>query len=152
MGFPVVHTDLFLPKVFVFLLTFLGFIRKVIRVVFKLLGFGEFLDPEMTNPTREDCGAALIRELLPVVKFSDLGEFEITENCAVCLYDFEGDDDIRRLTNCRHIFHLSCLDRWMDHDQKTCPLCRTRVFPEDLQDSFNESLWEAAGIFDYYGE
>ncbi|KAL2517161.1 brassinosteroid-responsive RING-H2 [Abeliophyllum distichum] len=96
--------------------------------------------------------AVLIRELLPVVKFSDLLELDPPENCAVCLYEFNGDDEIRRLTNCRHIFHRSCLDRWMDHDQKTCPLCRTQFIPEDMQEVFNERLWAAAGISDFYGE
>ncbi|GFP89656.1 E3 ubiquitin-protein ligase rha1b [Phtheirospermum japonicum] len=53
----------------------------------------------------------------------------------------------RRLTNCRHIFHRSCLDRWMDHDQKTCPLCRTQFIPEEMQEAFNEKMWVASGNF-----
>lgn len=40
----------------------------------------------------------------------------------------------------------------MDHDQNTCPLCRTQFIPEDLQESFNERLWIASGISDFYGD
>ncbi|KAL3833468.1 hypothetical protein ACJIZ3_008204 [Penstemon smallii] len=143
MGFPVVYTDLFLPKLLLYFLTFLGFIRKFCNALFSLFGLGEFLEPETARKVQSSgsVSAALIRELLPVVKFSDLGEMDPTENCAVCLCDFNCDDEIRRLANCRHIFHMSCLDRWMDHDQKTCPLCRTQLIPEDMQDAFNERLY-----------
>ncbi|KAL6549942.1 Homeobox protein B-H1 [Orobanche minor] len=163
MGFPVGYTDLFLPKLLVYLLILLGFIRKFICAFFSLLGLGDFLEPETaTHASRVESGseprsvtAALIRELLPVMKFSDLWEIdnmELPERCAVCLYEFGGEDEIRRLANCRHIFHMSCLDRWMDHDQKTCPLCRTQFIPEDMQEAFNEKLWLASGISDFYGE
>lgn len=97
----------------------------------------------------------MIREILPVVKFSDLvagGEAESADNCAVCLYEFERHEEIRRLANCRHIFHRNCLDRWMDLDRKTCPLCRTQFVPYDMQSAFNERLWAAAGIPDFYGD
>ncbi|CAL5439715.1 unnamed protein product [Camellia sinensis] len=130
---------------------------KLISFLFRSLGLGDFLEPDIAWPARPDCSsephsvsAILIRELLPVVQFSDL--VDPPESCAVCLYDFDGGDEIRRLTNCRHIFHRSCLDRWMDHDHRTCPLCRTLFIPDDLQDVFTARLWAASGISDYYGE
>lgn len=162
MGFPVGYTDLFLPKLLLYLLTILGFIRRFTYALLSILGLAEFLEPGTASyPLRSDSvseprsvSAALIRELLPVVKFSDLAEWkdELPEKCAVCLYEFDGEDEIRRLTNCRHIFHRSCLDRWLDHDQKTCPLCRTQFVPEEMQAAFNEKLWLASGISDFYGE
>ncbi|KAK4338448.1 hypothetical protein RND71_042935 [Anisodus tanguticus] len=157
MGFPVGYTDLFLPKLLVHVLTILDYIRKFICTLFTILGLENYLEPEMSFPTRPESNselhsvsATLIRELLPVMKFSDL--VDPPESCAVCLYEFDSEDEIRRLMNCRHIFHRSCLDRWMDHDQKTCPLCRTTFIPDDMQESFNEKLWLASGISDFYGE
>lgn len=159
MGFPVGYTDLLFPRLIVHVLTFLGLVRKLVFSLLSFVGLGEFLEPEMSYPIRasesgtaelRSVSAALIRELLPVVKFSDL--IDPPESCAVCLYEFDEEDEIRRLTNCRHIFHRSCLDRWMDHDQKTCPLCRTQFIPEDMQETFNERLWLASGISDFYGE
>lgn len=158
MGFPVGYTDVFFPKLLVHILTILGLMRKLIHALLSILGLGDFLEPEMPLQDRTESGcelrsisASLIRELLPVVKFSEVSD-SAPESCAVCLYEFEDDDEIRRLTNCRHIFHRSCLDRWMDHDQKTCPLCRTAFIPEDMQDAFNERLWLASGISDFYGD
>ncbi|XP_047967653.1 brassinosteroid-responsive RING protein 1-like [Salvia hispanica] len=162
MGFPVGYTDLFLPKLLVYLLTALGFLRKFVYALLSVLGLGDFLEPETASyPSGEEAGgaeprsvsAALIRELLPVVRFADLEEdLDPPESCAVCLYEFGGEDEIRQLANCRHIFHRSCVDRWMDHDQKTCPLCRTQFIPEDMQEAFNERLWLASGISDLYGD
>ncbi|XP_051151487.1 brassinosteroid-responsive RING protein 1-like [Andrographis paniculata] len=163
MGFPMGYTDLFLPKLLVYLLTVLGFVRKLVHGGFAVLGLSDFLEAETAaypargaesaSPEPRSVSAALIRELLPVVKFADLGDdVEPPESCAVCLYEFAAEDEIRRLANCRHIFHRSCVDRWMDHDQKTCPLCRTHFIPEDMQESFNERLWMASGISDFYGE
>lgn len=156
MGFPVAYTELLLPKLLIHTLSFLGFIRKLITVLFSSLGLQEFLEPDIAWPdtptTRVPAplsvSALLIREILPVVKFSDL--VDPPDSCAVCLYEFEDQDEIRRLTNCRHIFHRCCLDRWMGYDQKTCPLCRTPFIPDDMQDTFNERLWAASGIPDLY--
>ncbi|KAF3448596.1 hypothetical protein FNV43_RR09309 [Rhamnella rubrinervis] len=124
------------------------------------MGLQDFVEPDNASwagadqPTRipefQSMSALLIREILPVVKFSEL--VDPPESCAVCLYEFEGQDEIRRLTNCRHIFHRGCLDRWMGYDQRTCPLCRTPFIPEDMQGAFNERLWAATGIPDFYGE
>ncbi|KAL4353554.1 hypothetical protein GQ457_06G037970 [Hibiscus cannabinus] len=95
------------------------------------------------HTTEADASAArwllLCREYLPVVKFSDL--IDPPERCAVCFNDFEGEEEIRRLANCRHVFHRSCLDNWMGNGKKTCPLCRTNCVPDEMQDRYNESLW-----------
>ncbi|XVF52945.1 hypothetical protein PTKIN_Ptkin05aG0058500 [Pterospermum kingtungense] len=175
MGFPVGYSELLLPRLLLQTLSLLYYLRKFISTLFLCLGLPDFLEPDIpswrdtsetydvdasttfassvSSPTRRrsiPVSALLIRELLPVVKFSDL--VDPPESCAVCLYDFEGDDEIRRLTNCRHIFHRNCLDRWMGYDQKTCPLCRTCFVPDDMQDTFNERLWAASGISEFSGD
>ncbi|KAD0098659.1 hypothetical protein R6Q59_003931 [Mikania micrantha] len=158
MGFPIAYTEFFLPKILIHVITFLGLFRNLISSIFRLIGIGDFLEPELSpdpNQTEllnhfQSVSSVLIRELLPVVKFAEL--VDPPESCVVCLYDFDAGDDIRRLTNCRHVFHRCCLDRWMDHNRKNCPLCRTPFIADDLQDSFNERLWAASGIGDYYGD
>ncbi|KAL5747531.1 hypothetical protein ACOSQ2_024828 [Xanthoceras sorbifolium] len=159
MGFPVAYTELLLPKLLLHTLSVLGFIRKLISVLFNCLGLQEYFleqqpdiawfdPPAFRVPVQLSVSALLIQELLPVVRFSEL--VDPPDCCAVCLYEFEEQDEIRRLTNCRHIFHRSCLDRWMGYDQKTCPLCRTPLIPDDMQDTFNDQLWAAASIPEFY--
>ena len=163
MGFPVGYTEVFLPKLFLHTLSFLGFVRKLIFSLFHFLGLSDFLETDVSwsetpaqVPEYPPVSAVLIREILPVMKFGEVGigggGGDAPESCAVCLYDFEAGEEIRRLTNCKHIFHRSCLDRWMDHDQKTCPLCRTPFVPDEKQDEFNQRLWAASGITDFYSE
>lgn len=168
MGFPVGYTEVFLPKILIHALSVLGFIRSVLFSIFSFLGLSDFLEPAegyyfQENPAQmplnPPISAILIRELLPVVKFSDLvagaGGEPPEESCAVCLYEFEGGEEIRWLKNCTHIFHRSCLDRWMDHDQKTCPLCRTPFVPRDLEEEFNQRLWAASAsgsTYDAYND
>ncbi|KAL4565496.1 hypothetical protein LXL04_029594 [Taraxacum kok-saghyz] len=152
------YTDLFLPQLIVHILTLLGVIHSLISSLFSFIGLKDIFHPisqsnapQSELPTQfQTLSAVLLRELLPVVKFTEL--VDPPETCVVCLYEFDAGDEIRVLTNCRHVFHRCCVDRWMDHDRKTCPLCRTPFISEDLQDSFNERLWAASGFADYYGE
>ncbi|THU54131.1 hypothetical protein C4D60_Mb10t21780 [Musa balbisiana] len=81
--------------------------------------------------------AKLIQESLPVVQFEDLlaahrGRHCLPESCAVCLYKLEGADEVRLMSNCRHVFHRRCVDRWLEHGQCTCPMCRAPFFPEEV--------------------
>lgn len=94
--------------------------------------------------------AMVIEEVLPVVRFDELDPSSASASscpvdCAVCLSAIGGRDEVRRLSNCRHVFHRACLDRWMEHDQRTCPLCRAPLIPDEMAGA----LWaSAAGIPD----
>ncbi|PAN22586.1 hypothetical protein PAHAL_4G029400 [Panicum hallii] len=70
-------------------------------------------------------------ESLPVFRYGALrGQKEGLE-CAVCLGRFEPTEALRLLPKCRHGFHVECVDTWLDA-HSTCPLCRSRVDPEDV--------------------
>ncbi|CAN6236009.1 unnamed protein product [Urochloa humidicola] len=84
--------------------------------------------------------AMVIEEVLPVVRFADLPACAAADDCAVCLSAIAAADEVRRLANCRHAFHRACLDRWMEHDQRTCPLCRAPLIPDEMAGA----LWAAA--------
>ncbi|KAH7839349.1 hypothetical protein Vadar_003048 [Vaccinium darrowii] len=116
MGYPFGSTEFRHPKL---LLRLLVFIRNLISS----LGVSNFLDPQTPSPTQPNhlpdpdprpVPVDQIRDpLLPVMKFSDLA-VDPPETCTVCLYDFDSGDEVQQLTNCRHVFHRSCLDPWMD--------------------------------------
>ncbi|KAG6630138.1 hypothetical protein CIPAW_14G135200 [Carya illinoinensis] len=151
MGFLVAYTELLLPKLFLHTLSVLGFLIKFISTLFRYLGLGDFLEHDISWPDTPAripefhfVSAVLIQEILPVVRFSEL--VDSSDSCAVFLYEFESEDEIRRLTNYRHIFHKGCLDCWMGYEQKTCPLCRTPFILDDIQGTINERLWAASGI------
>ncbi|KAM3225901.1 hypothetical protein ACQJBY_058551 [Aegilops geniculata] len=78
---------------------------------------------------------AAVEEALPVLRFDELVASSPSVcgdgDCAVCLCGIGGGDEVRRLPNCRHVFHRGCIDRWMGHQQRTCPLCRAPLMPGD---------------------
>ncbi|KAJ8760401.1 hypothetical protein K2173_015068 [Erythroxylum novogranatense] len=51
--------------------------------------------------------------------------------CAVCLCKIEHGQEDREL-RCNHQFHRVCIDRWLEHQGFTCPLCRDFVSPPRL--------------------
>ena len=65
---------------------------------------------------------------LPVAMFGDLAsrdESRVDEICSICLVDFEREDAVSQLSMCGHIFHMGCIQGWLDKFQFTCPLCRS---------------------------
>ncbi|XP_041002239.1 brassinosteroid-responsive RING protein 1-like [Juglans microcarpa x Juglans regia] len=164
MGFPVGYTDVIFPNLFLHGLSLLGFIRSLIFSLFRFLGLLDILETDATwpedatrMPEHKPVSELLIQEFLPVMKFQDHADCaevgDPPESCAVCLYEFEGGEEIRWLRNCRHIFHRACMDRWMEHEQRTCPLCRTLFVPDhEMKSEFNQRLWAASGIPDLYSE
>lgn len=152
MGFPVGYSDLLLPRFLFLILSFLGHLRKLIAFALRTAGLGDLLldpaDPEPSHGPQhrpDRChmplsAASRIRSLLPAVRYGDLGacggvvegDDVVPESCAVCLHEFECEDEVRRLSNCRHVFHSGCLDPWVELDQRTCPLCRAALFPDEL--------------------
>ncbi|TYI74631.1 hypothetical protein E1A91_D07G214900v1 [Gossypium mustelinum] len=50
-----------------------------------------------------------------------------SKDCAICLEELKEGDRCRMLSKCRHVYHLSCIDRWLlKHSH--CPLCRASIY------------------------
>ncbi|XP_074586388.1 brassinosteroid-responsive RING protein 1-like [Curcuma longa] len=163
MGFPVAYTDLLmLPRALLNVVLLLGYLRRLLLRAFDAVGLGDLLDtddvpfPE-TNASAllgqfqpASASAARIQEALPAVRFGELGEFEpggggggggSGSGCVVCLCEFEAEEEVRRLSNCRHLFHRGCLDQWLEHERRTCPLCRAPLLPGATKVEPEEQMW-----------
>ncbi|KAK7311653.1 hypothetical protein RJT34_09926 [Clitoria ternatea] len=46
--------------------------------------------------------------------------------CAVCLDEYHDNDNLRFIPKCNHVFHLDCIDTWLD-SHSTCPVCRANL-------------------------
>ncbi|KAI3906139.1 hypothetical protein MKW92_004137 [Papaver armeniacum] len=149
------------PKVpnFIVVMCYILSIIKISIIFFlQILSFGKFTDTdEVIYPQAESdqlvvASANLIIAALPAVKFQELilaGQINVhdQDSCAICLCEYEGGDEIKPLVNCSHIFHGSCLDRWMMHNQTTCPLCRTSLTPIQIEkDFFEESYFNVPSL------
>ncbi|QCE02716.1 E3 ubiquitin-protein ligase RHA1B-like [Vigna unguiculata] len=142
MGFPACCAQLYFPKPFISLSDILGLLRNLVFFFFNLFGFSHFLRNQHSAitsattstvtsvttsaaavTTTHEVSAHVIKELLPVVLFGESGENACI--CVFCLSQFSEEEEIRRMQNCNHVFHRTCVDRWINSSQKTCPLCRT---------------------------
>ncbi|KAG0471981.1 hypothetical protein HPP92_016527 [Vanilla planifolia] len=75
-------------------------------------------------------GQAVV-ESLPVFRFGSLIGEKSGLECAVCLSRYETEELLRLLPKCRHAFHVDCVDAWLNF-HSSCPICRSRVSPEDV--------------------
>ncbi|KAH7839181.1 hypothetical protein Vadar_000824 [Vaccinium darrowii] len=104
-------------------------------------------------------------ERMPVTKYSSFlekseGRFddsceEATSPCAVCLALVIASDEVRELSNCSHIFHRECLDGWVDQGRITCPLCRSKLWPDLNNDKSKNSSgdpWRRERMSYLFGE
>lgn len=83
--------------------------------------------PGGTEPRGLD--EAVIR-LIPVIHYraeenKESEERSFTE-CSVCLNEFREKEKLRIIPNCSHVFHIDCIDVWLQNNAN-CPLCRTSI-------------------------
>ncbi len=72
--------------------------------------------------------------LLPHVAYdSNSLVFTHQTDCVICFTEFKQDETVVNLT-CRHMFHESCLSRWL-RIKPECPHCRTAIVrPQEQQE------------------
>ena len=58
----------------------------------------------------------------PVFLYQEQEQEQETACCCVCLDVYEKEDKCRKMV-CAHVFHQTCIDRWLDQHTK-CPVCR----------------------------
>ncbi|PKU67873.1 RING-H2 finger protein ATL45 [Dendrobium catenatum] len=54
------------------------------------------------------------------------GDDDGDQMCAVCLSEFADGENIRLLPECKHYFHVKCIDKWLQ-SHSSCPVCRART-------------------------
>jgi len=69
---------------------------------------------------------------LEIIKASQLPQHEndgkvssnCLDRCLICLDDYQPEENIR-VMSCRHAFHQTCVDEWLQTGRNNCPACRT---------------------------
>ncbi|XP_014498213.1 RING-H2 finger protein ATL67 [Vigna radiata var. radiata] len=57
--------------------------------------------------------------------------------CSICLCEYKDSEMLRMMPECRHFFHLCCLDSWL-RLRGTCPVCRNSPLPTPLSTPLQE--------------
>ncbi|KAL9243511.1 hypothetical protein vseg_017387 [Gypsophila vaccaria] len=72
---------------------------------------------------------------LPMINFcstssiSNLPFSQPQVSCTICLQDFIEDEKVRKLPVCEHLFHIHCIDKWLER-RTSCPICRNTICSE----------------------
>ncbi|KAL2892629.1 RING-H2 finger protein ATL51 [Bienertia sinuspersici] len=91
------------------------------------------VDSLIHDPTRPETGAnsglddSFIRQIT-VFKFRRSDNLIDGTECAVCLSEFNEEENLRLMPNCEHAFHIPCIDEWLKSNSN-CPLCRSSMNP-----------------------
>ncbi|WCJ29478.1 RING/U-box superfamily protein [Euphorbia peplus] len=124
----------------------LGIIGVMLSVTFIILAYAKFCSRNRSTTFDTDQHVhGLIRsssrfsgidrtviDSLPFFRFSSLKGSKEGLECAVCLSKFEDTEILRFLPKCKHAFHVSCIDQWLE-SHSSCPLCRYRIDIKDLK-------------------
>ncbi|KAK1409720.1 hypothetical protein QVD17_36249 [Tagetes erecta] len=70
----------------------------------------------------------------PTFLYSDVtilskGDAAGDSSCAICLGDYKEADVVRLLPVCGHLYHVGCIDTWLNA-HPTCPMCRNMPVPD----------------------
>ncbi|KAK6142765.1 hypothetical protein DH2020_023113 [Rehmannia glutinosa] len=57
--------------------------------------------------------------------------------CSICLCEYRESEMLRMLPDCRHCFHVMCVDAWLKLNA-SCPVCRNSPLPTPLSTPLQE--------------
>lgn len=83
--------------------------------------------------------------MIPITQFKKLTESykanhdTLSNECAICLGEYEDHEWVKTMPNCFHVFHVSCIDTWFK-TSSSCPVCRSDVFNLEVSFCMGESL------------
>ncbi|KAI4384480.1 hypothetical protein MLD38_002630 [Melastoma candidum] len=70
-------------------------------------------------------------QLIPAHKYQKEAAEVGNDTCAICLCEFDEGEELRRLPECRHSYHATCIDMWL-YSHASCPMCRMDATPSPL--------------------
>uniref|UniRef100_A0A0A9HBE7 RING-type domain-containing protein n=1 Tax=Arundo donax TaxID=35708 RepID=A0A0A9HBE7_ARUDO len=85
----------------------------------------------------------------PRVPFSRAGAGADAEAaCSICLSEYREGEMLRVMPECRHRFHIACLDAWLRRSA-SCPVCRSSPIPTPVATPLSTPLSELVPLSQY---
>ena len=71
-------------------------------------------------------------QFIKLYNHTDITKFvsnrEVSESCSICREQYSIEPNKKTiLMGCSHDFHMECLQKWINSDNNTCPICRDAV-------------------------
>ncbi|KMZ63453.1 hypothetical protein ZOSMA_409G00110 [Zostera marina] len=115
-----------------FLLQFIFIINYIHGIIISTFGNFDLIDDTIRQ--NNHCKAPFPYYGCVVNYNKDEKRDNSNEFCMVCLQELVDGDEVRNLINCRHVFHKCCLDPWVELGRRVCPLCRSSLVEEEVDD------------------
>nr|XP_043630225.1 probable E3 ubiquitin-protein ligase XERICO [Erigeron canadensis] len=110
----------------------ISIMKEIVRSILQMIGIHMASCEEYNNqtlPESAECRGTPsesymeeFRSRTPSILYNSLCR-RTKQECSVCLVEFKPNSEINRLS-CGHVFHKSCLEKWLKYWNVTCPLCR----------------------------
>ncbi|KAF8727337.1 hypothetical protein HU200_018939 [Digitaria exilis] len=68
--------------------------------------------------------------------------------CSICLCEYREGEMLRVMPECKHRFHLTCLDAWLRRSA-SCPVCRSSPIPTPVSTPLSTPLSELVPLSQY---
>jgi hypothetical protein len=68
--------------------------------------------------------------------------------CSICLCEYKEAEMLRMMPECKHYFHLCCLDAWLKLNG-SCPVCRNSPLPTPTSTPLSTPLSEVVPLSQY---
>ena len=62
-------------------------------------------------------------------KLPDEIKIKNQETCTICLSNYEEGESVSYLNTCNHLFHTTCIKKWLSDFNHKCPVCRLSANP-----------------------
>ncbi|KAK1699356.1 hypothetical protein QYE76_016053 [Lolium multiflorum] len=84
----------------------------------------------------------------PKAPYSRAAEGSNETACPICLCEYRDGEMQRAMPDCRHRFHLMCLDAWLRRSA-SCPVCRSSPIPTPVSTPLATPLSELVPLSQY---
>jgi len=103
------------------------------------------------QPNRRRLTSNQVREKFPAFHYHPENHVEqpLDDECAICLDDFSEGMRLRRLP-CGHVFHSTCISRWLIERSAFCPLCKVDLYEAEAEED-NQGNSRANSLQQRYG-
>jgi hypothetical protein len=92
--------------------------------------------------------AAAIASYPKVAFSSSRAAADADSMCSICLSEYRDGEMLRVMPECRHGFHVACLDAWLRRSA-SCPVCRSSPIPTPNATPLATPLSELAPLSQY---
>ncbi|KAM3698273.1 hypothetical protein ACB098_06G176500 [Castanea mollissima] len=60
-------------------------------------------------------------------------ELNLEDRCAICLEEYKIEEELGKVKNCGHEYHVDCIKRWL-LIKNACPICKAPALPDSLKE------------------